>query len=822
MVKTVITLTILFLGLPLLLLQCSGKDTQRSYYSPVHYVNRVNDLISNGHLIADCEDKITKIKLAENKAVSEKDKKWYKASYLKKDVDRFNWFPDSYGWTFYVDDNCKLKHVHPSIRNFKLPFASRKSWQGSIFYEGKSANIALRSTQRTIALHQLSEGESSKDDPVPVQVETRTSWDVNKLLLHFKGGKTQPAALFSYVGDKLVINNRTNDVQSYGEVVRLMGYKMPVGRLAWLKTGDWLHVGARLPRPVKETFIFSAEAKRPIASAMRRKNDKRQRFYPEDAMLGWYADQTGGQIVPFLKVFTQRLDSILSNLPSTQADSLVDFDIQLSLRQDLQFHLNETFHDSCDKISRKYYKGRPFTAGITVMDGKSGKILAMSTYPWPEDISEKMEDRERSIMLRNQNFVRHPAGSVTKPFFYAAITNTYPQLLDLKIEGYSAKDKQTKLLQCTLRNGYKIRSILPPEEGQNPRPLDLITALARSSNKYTIELATLAMAADLNSQSKIPKDSTSKWPKSAGIWIKGRKLRYAPDLSKYIDYKSNSPNCNKLKRRFERIKYREPLEVLTGAETYLGNAPALPKCDKKDYFYESYRASRYDRGPWRALFKHLTKDLDGCKEWKVRSKFEGISPERVNLAFNQIKLLREDYISLLLGGGRGVWSNIQLAEAMSRLVTGRQINATLVSDILKDETMLRPSEEQPALVPLDKKVRDKVLTGLRQVVKAGGGTAHKLNTTLKTLEKRYPNDSLFLFSKTGSPTLAKRGIKTGAVYVFTLVKVPGRQTKIPTIEQLADPKTKVITVALHLEMGHTSSRAVEVAKRLLKDIPFLD
>jgi hypothetical protein len=823
----IMTLALLFIGLPLSLLRSTENDTQRSYYSPEHYVNRVNDLIEKEYLVAECDDKDksknTKIKLTDK--TPDPEKKWYQASYLKTDVNRFNLYPDSYGWTFYVDDSCKLKNVNSSIRNFKLPFANRERWQGRILYEGKSTNIALRSTQRTIALHQVSEGQ----DYVPVRVGTKTSLNVDKLLLHFNGGKTQPAALFSYVGDKVVINNRT-DNQSSGEVVRIMGYKMPVGRLAWLKSGDWLHVSARLPSPAKETFLFSTEAKRPIASAMPLRNGKLQRIYPEDAMLGWYTDQTGGQFVPFLQVFTQRLDSMLSNLPSEHAKSLVDFDIQLSLQRDLQFHMNETFHDSCDKISRDNYKGKPFTAGVTVMDGKSGKILAMSTYPWPDDIPDEMADSKRSIMLRNQNLVRHPVGSVTKPFFFAAITDTYPQLLDLEIEGYSANKKHTELFQCTLTGGYKIRKILPPVKGK-PRRLNFVTALARSSNKYTIELATLAMAADSTNTapSGIHQDTQLGWPKkgkSSGIWIKGRKLRHAPDL-RHIDYKSKSNKlyCHTLKTKFEKIKFREPLEILTGASTYLGEAPALPDCDQKDHFYDSYHLSRYDRRPWRALFKHMTKDLDGCYEWIVRSKFEGISPDRVNLAFNKIEHLRQDYISLLLGGGRGVWTNIQLAEAMSRLVTGRQINATLVSAILNREgETVTPSEEQPPLVSLNKKVRDKVLTGLRQVVKAGEGTAHRLNSTLTELEKEdYLKDSLFLFSKTGSPTLTKPDIKTGAVYVFTLVKVPGRiKNYIPTIEQLADPKTKVITVALHLEMGKSSPIAVEVAKRLLKDIPFLD
>jgi len=929
-------LIILLLILPLLLWFCSQNEIEYNYYSPKAYVNNVNKLIKQGSLKANCMGQHPEIK---THFQDESDQEWYEESYLRADIERFNSSPENYGWTFYLDANCDLQKIHPSIRNFKLPFAGKTGWKGSIFYDGNSAKIALHSAQRIIALSKVSDLSSiiQKDS----RVGSSQNLNANRLLLTFSGGRMQPAARFYYVGDKFVINNRTNDNSG---IVRLMGYKLPIGRHAWLETGDWLYMESPIPKPVSETFIFSAGETRPIATAIRQQNDKARRFYPEDAMLGWYADQTGGKLVTFFQVLAQRIDRILDYLPEEKAKSLSDFDIQLSLRQDLQKQLNKAFHKQCNRISNNVKSGRPFPAGITVMDGKSGNILAMSTYPWPEDLPEDIEARQRRNWLRNQNLVRHPIGSISKPFFYAAIMETYPPLLKLQIAGYGANPRHKQLLQCTLGAGYEIHNILPPVKNK-VRRFDLQTALARSSNKYTVELATLALAADKarnlsgnKIQDWIPKAAKKyKWPgKRSGIWIRGQNLRYAPDLTAYM------PNCNSF-TPFEGIKFHESLEQLTGVSTYLGE-DVLQQSGNSN-LDEILRTRQYDMRLWTPLISLLTQGLDNKNRWKVRSDFKGVSPERVNLAFNQITGIR-DYITLLLGGGTGVWTNIQVAEAMSRLVTGRKVNATLVSDIEEGVTGT-PGNHQPfALLDLKAEVREQVLRGIEQVVKSGGGTARRLKGSLNTLEKRYPNDRVFLFSKTGSATLelyvprasgkaleilvtksfivvknnelflrvggkehrysskafnkgllkllrensafpktkkatrrkmaatlmevfdgfvnnmkdlywpnranlpeqidsplyllgdklrvnksnqlfkSNRVKSKGANYVFSLVKVPkkvmGNAKRPPTVKEIDHPETKVITIALHLEMGETSRRAVMVVKELLKEIHFLD
>ena len=56
-----------------------------------------------------------------------------------------------------------------------------------------------------------------------------------------------------------------------------------------------------------------------------------------------------------------------------------------------------------------------------------------------------------------------------------------------------------------------------------------------------------------------------------------------------------------------------------------------------------------------------------------------MSPQVTNLALNTGEELRTDWVNLLLGGENWRWSNFQLAEAVSRLITERGVPGKLVA-----------------------------------------------------------------------------------------------------------------------------------------------
>ncbi len=61
--------------------------------------------------------------------------------------------------------------------------------------------------------------------------------------------------------------------------------------------------------------------------------------------------------------------------------------------------------------------------------------------------------------------------------------------------------------------------------------------------------------------------------------------------------------------------------------------------------------------------------------------FSEITPERVNLRTNLIQHLRQDLYTLLLGAGSNRWSNLQLAQAMARVMTGRPVKARILERV---------------------------------------------------------------------------------------------------------------------------------------------
>jgi hypothetical protein len=125
---------------------------------------------------------------------------------------------------------------------------------------------------------------------------------------------------------------------------------------------------------------------------------------------------------------------------------------------------------------------------------------------------------------------------------------------------------------------------------------------------------------------------------------------------------------------------------------------------------------------------------------------------------------------LLLGGSTSQWTNVQLAEALSRLVTKRRVEATMLHAI-------RPRSGNPAadkpLPPTElgvgEEARDTVLRGMQRVISGAHGTARPLAASVAALEQRFPGYRVAVFSKTGSPTVERPESKPAGDIVAFLV-----------------------------------------------------
>lgn len=121
-------------------------------------------------------------------------------------------------------------------------------------------------------------------------------------------------------------------------------------------------------------------------------------------------------------------------------------------------------------------------------------------------------------------------------------------------------------------------------------------------------------------------------------------------------------------------------------------------------------------GPRRSFW---TKDesSDQVRETSLAvSAFDPISPSAPDFAFDGLTLPR-DYITMLLGGGNNLWSNVDLAAAFGSCVLGKPVIAHIVVDD-------RPVTPLPERQRLNQTVAAMLRPGLNAVVEREGGTAY--------------------------------------------------------------------------------------------------
>jgi cell division protein FtsI/penicillin-binding protein 2 len=723
-----------------------------TYYSPDGYVARANQMIAGGMLSADCSTDTIQMRTDFSRA-SESDVAWFRDSYLATDVQLFNRDPVSFAWPFVIDETCVLRGVNPVAHRVELPFAQDDRWLGSLLYRN-SADAHLRSADRTISLTSI-----AQVIPVAIQPTTAVGSLVGQraagsILFHYPRGPEQPAARVHFVGASVVVNNRSGPA---GETVRLLGQQLRMGAIARLETGDWLHLESASPRSA-ETFAFVGGSMHEFASHVRIANDRPTRS-TDDPALGRVFDVAAGRSHTLLDVTVQGIEAAI---PRAADDDLRNFSVLLSIDRSLHTQMDTAFTAAVPWIPGQ----RLFPAAMTIMNAKTGELLALPTFPSQRLVRESRsgDARERRRLVQNQNLIAHPIGSAGKPLLYAAIVDAHPFLRGLVITGHGPERSRKDLLQCELPTGYRLLS----DVGR----IDLVTALETSSNEFTVTLGALALAAQrvgpdwqqLPLRAWIPEDSSVTWPRSgqaSGITISGRPLNFAPALGKYLVYGGEAAKGSSASRRCEAMDrveeapFHQPLERIAAVPTYVGKAPVgLPDSTSNSVLDIGYRTANYDLRPWRPLVNHLQRDRDSIAVWQIRAAMQRMSPERVNLGLNQMKRLRADFINLLLGGGRSVWTNVQLAESFSRLVTGRDVEARLAiavaptEDMLQSQAFVRPADS----IQFDPDARDAVLKGMQRVVE-GSGTASALRDELRALRAAYPGDRVIMFAKTGSPSV---------------------------------------------------------------------
>lgn len=760
-----------------------------TYYSSRSYVERANEMIRRGALRYDCHTE--QIALVPDQA-TDAEKKWFEASYLKNDVELYNRNRELFGHFFVVDD-CSLREINPFLRTIRLPFSSIPQWLGSIEYSGPASEATLFSSNgRTILINRWSPKLPYREATTPVGDTGDVS--ANSVHFDFAGGAQTPGVEVHSAFDKAVLEQRVKSSQS--AQVRLLGNAVPEGRIARMQSGDWLHLESEDPSPKSETFLFTADRIFDRLSVVRTRNATLERTYTEDEpLLRWIGGEDGDEMLTFGEGIARSMSNALQQLSPSRSKELTNaFDIQLTIDRRLQTDLDAAFRNHCRDLVANVGGDDPFAASMTVINAKNGEILAAVSFPSGTDLAgmRPVSEEERQRLLVNHNFKRHPIGSAGKPFFYASIATRQPFLLDLVIDphgprpGPNGPEGQHEILQYYVPKDYKLWP-------HNDKPMDFESALERSCNKFTVDLATLALGAPREPVERGPRPLSQiftplagvRWPlpgQHSGIHIGGQELTFPPSLDAHMKDDARPVSARVATtavlspgtlERMDEVPFIDTFTDITGARTYAGLAP--PDVDEKSPDRLGSRAlqtMQYDLRPWRKVVERLAGDEKPAVAWKVRAAFQSVSPERVNLRLNQVTDLRNEFVSLLLGGSTSQWTNIQLAEAAARLVTKRQVEASIVHALTpRGAAALEP--EKPAAFPdlaVSDAARESVLRGMRRTVLGAQGTAVAFAPRVRELQQRYPGFNVAVFSKTGSPTVVRPEAKPVAAALAEMVR----------------------------------------------------
>lgn len=480
--------------------------------------------------------------------------------------------------------------------------------------------------------------------------------------------------------------------------------------------------------------------------------------------------------IPYLKDLHIALNSYVASsenaerIANTPAVITLDRILHRKLQKDLEDFLTvfDTRYSAESNIERE-------PACVTVMDALTGEVLALPSYPSAEKLEQlqeldlarrsgRMSNRERERLRLNQNLLRSPVGSTTKPLIALSIWDQYPRLRELKVVEPSVNVSEVVT--------YKLSDPVGTYASRSPglsRVIDPALFLTKSSNTYTLSLYLLSLAK----------------PESFSIDSRGyaRPTNAARGID-FSDYISGNELPGSLNRKHAgNEKFAELFNIKLVSNQVAGELESLSP----------------------ELLEDLFKELE-IPDGRVPREFRGVVCEETNLALQTVDTVRGELVALLLGSGTNFWSNAKLAESFARVGTGRKIEMTLIKPNDGKDKVAPP-------LPVDKKALSLVHRGLEGST-SSQGTARSLQAAVAEQRARFAKMGLEfrLLGKTG--TSSRKAGRECAAYVFYAEVLPKGESKplaaIATSTYLQD-RAHVRDKAL----GSASGVAVKLTEQML-------
>ena len=614
-------------------------------------------------------------------------------SYLRDDIRR--------------NDVWELKgghlHINPDAHNIALPLSLRPAWSGNLlFHRGGELRAVLSGPSETTLVpltRKLNADDPSivKRDPFrrgpPLSGVTRLDF--------VYGGAMGGVARVFLLGEDMWVRGAGNAQANLfvdGKQVPAGAYRrLPPGAELQFQTGNL------------SKFYFS----RGVTGA--------------NVFISHYQPLAGRIRIPLLEWFSLRFESEMDRLvrqngealelsPSARArnGTVLNGDVTSSLDPDLQTAMQRKLEDFVAP-GLAHEGGRGFPAAITVMDAKTGQLLALASYP----ATAAQGAGTRRAWEANQNFVNLAIGSAAKPIFSSAILEIWPELAKLEIRGHP-KGQYDDLL------GLHIAPGLNEEDSFSDRDwVSFDDFMQRSSNVYAATLMMLATAID-------PLKQDMARPSAPYRLVDGEH-HFLPDLQIAQGNVLDTISCC--------IKWPDEL-----ARLYDIRVENIERQGETSIFADD----RYDKSVWRPMLAALPD-----ARFLHQDNLNSVSPARVDLQLNNVRNFRTEYLTLILGASTSRWNNVKMAEAYARLVTGRRVEARLTEGGPPPPTMLGCNGTRDADGLFCAKARDAVLHAMALVAIPPGTAAGQVNAKLAPLiaEAARRGEVIGFYSKTGTPKI---------------------------------------------------------------------
>ncbi|WP_428150842.1 hypothetical protein [Brevundimonas sp.] len=575
-----------------------------------------------------------------------------------------------------LDDGGAVLELDPYAHKVARPFDRSEGWARPIFFRGGSEiGFQLRrlADRRVIAVS--SSGDAARRCDIDINDDNRwpSAGGERRALGICEGGR--PLARLSLVGDQLVV--RAGDLPSETTVL-VGGVRL---------RADAAQASAVTMQPGEELSVRGPQGSVSLLV------DRRV------AAIAVGDPSFAREAYPGLETIAGGLDRAMVRSRLSQ--------LRLTLDQDMQDLAQAAL---VEQASHLQGDGDAFRAAVTVMDGRTGEILALASYPSdPDQLSEDQRGTRggEALLERNHNLSLMPIGSIAKVPLSIAILDSQPRLAAFRISPGASRTIM----------GIDIGSEF--YDTHSGPPVDFPSYLAISSNRYALGLMLIGLG-----EQPGPAYACGAFCED---WSLGRSRRDTPRLAILENSETGAFG------RIPTMASAMSVPWATSLQTLFDIAPDRAACG-------------YDIQVWRDL-------ANGA----CNNAFAGVAPQTEALGLNAVSELSSGYLMSVLGGSRSSWTTVKVAEVFSRIVTGRQVRSRLT---------LTP-KDTPAPVPLDYHIDDSEdLAGLRDhwmqglyAVARPGGTAATLGARFRNAG--YPSN-VVLYAKTGTPSLESGAVQSPA------------------------------------------------------------